>query len=214
MLQRAAPHQLLLILFAPLQHVRCSGGPERPRPSVIRAHVPASRSHRSEELLYRLTSPNGEVRGLWCSRQLSRFNDSLVFSQLFPLLNVTVKLVFSSAEPYAEEEEPRRKGIFYEDLRLKNRENYEVMLSQKAETLHKAPPEKETRRPNKEGEPLLLLSKGSAPVTCSSPALLLQSRTSMETPGKNELGIYATEKAQDSTLVRLCHRTSFTKNVK
>ncbi|TWW59853.1 OCIA domain-containing protein 1 [Takifugu rubripes] len=54
------------------------------------------------------------------------------------------------AEPYAEEEEPRRKGILYEDLRLKNRENYEVMLSQKAETLHKTPPEKETRRPNKE----------------------------------------------------------------
>uniref|UniRef100_A0A3B5JWN2 OCIA domain-containing protein 1 n=1 Tax=Takifugu rubripes TaxID=31033 RepID=A0A3B5JWN2_TAKRU len=47
-------------------------------------------------------------------------------------------------------EEPRRKGILYEDLRLKNRENYEVMLSQKAETLHKTPPEKETRRPNKE----------------------------------------------------------------
>lgn len=60
--------------------------------------------------------------------------------------------MFSSAEPYAEEEEPRRKGILYEDLRLKNRENYEVLLSQKAETLHKTPPEKDTRRPNKEGE--------------------------------------------------------------
>lgn len=69
----------------------------------------------------------------------------------------TPKFVFSSAESYAEEEEPRRKGILYEDLRLKNRENYEVMLSQKAETLHKASPEKETIRPNKEGEPLLLL---------------------------------------------------------
>lgn len=54
------------------------------------------------------------------------------------------------AESYTEEEEPRRKGILYEDLRLKNRENYEVMLSQKAETLHKASPEKETVRPNKE----------------------------------------------------------------
>lgn len=64
---------------------------------------------------------------------------------------------FPSAEPCAEEE-PRRKGIFYEDLRLKNRENYEVMLSQKAETLHKPSPEKETIRPNKKGEPLLLLS--------------------------------------------------------
>lgn len=96
--------------------------------------------------------------------------------------------VFPSAEPYAEEEEPRRKGILYEDLRLKNRENYEVMLSQKAETLHKPPPEKEARRPNKEGERLLLLSRGSTPVLADylSPSLMLQSRTSTETPGKND----------------------------
>lgn len=77
-----------------------------------------------------------------------------------------LNLSFPSAEPYTEEEEPRKKGILYEDLRLKNRENYEVMLSQKAETLHKASPEKETKRPNKEGEPLLLLSWIHPSITC------------------------------------------------
>lgn len=51
-----------------------------------------------------------------------------------------------------EEEEPRRKGILYEDLRLKNRENYEVTLTQKAESMLKTSPEKEPKRPKKEGE--------------------------------------------------------------
>lgn len=55
-----------------------------------------------------------------------------------------------------EEEEPRRKPILYEDLRLKNRENYEVTLTQKAETLLKSTPEKERERPKKEGKLLLL----------------------------------------------------------
>lgn len=55
-----------------------------------------------------------------------------------------------------EEEEPRRKAILYEDLRLKNRENYEVTLTQKAETLLKASPDKEPARPKKEGELQLL----------------------------------------------------------
>ncbi|CAJ1052116.1 OCIA domain-containing protein 1-like [Xyrichtys novacula] len=45
-------------------------------------------------------------------------------------------------QSYLEEEEPKRKSILYEDLRLKNRENYEVTLTQKAETLLKPPPEK------------------------------------------------------------------------
>lgn len=49
-----------------------------------------------------------------------------------------------------EEEEPRRKSILYEDLRLKNRENYEVTLTQKAETLLKTSPEKEPGRPKKD----------------------------------------------------------------
>ncbi|XP_042341598.1 OCIA domain-containing protein 1-like [Plectropomus leopardus] len=49
-----------------------------------------------------------------------------------------------------EEEEPRKKSILYEDLRLKNRENYEVTLTQKAETLLKTSPEKEPGRPKKE----------------------------------------------------------------
>lgn len=53
-------------------------------------------------------------------------------------------------ESYMDEEEPRRKAIFYEDLRLKNRENYEVTLTQKAETLLKTSPEKEPKRPKKE----------------------------------------------------------------
>ncbi|KAE8300074.1 OCIA domain-containing protein 1 [Larimichthys crocea] len=53
-------------------------------------------------------------------------------------------------ESYVDEEEPRRKAILYEDLRLKNRENYEVTLTQKAETLVKSSPEKEPKRPKKE----------------------------------------------------------------
>nr|XP_046268091.1 OCIA domain-containing protein 1-like [Scatophagus argus] len=53
-------------------------------------------------------------------------------------------------ESYVEEEEPKKKAILYEDLRLKNRENYEVTLSQKADTLLKTSPEKEPKRPKKE----------------------------------------------------------------
>lgn len=59
---------------------------------------------------------------------------------------------FPSAKTYEEEEEPRRKAILYEDLRLKNRENYEVTLTQKAETLLKTSPEKEPKGLKKEGE--------------------------------------------------------------
>lgn len=51
---------------------------------------------------------------------------------------------------YIEEEEPKRKSILYEDLRLKNRENYEVTLTQKAETMVKPAPVKEQQRPKKE----------------------------------------------------------------
>lgn len=47
-----------------------------------------------------------------------------------------------------EDDEPRRKSILYENLRLKNRENYEVTLTQKAETLLKTP-EKEPGKPEK-----------------------------------------------------------------
>ncbi|KAM4603410.1 uncharacterized protein ACJ7VT_018129 isoform 2-T2 [Polymixia lowei] len=49
-------------------------------------------------------------------------------------------------QSYVEEEEPRRKPILYEDLRIKNRENYEVTLTQKAETLLKTAPEREPER--------------------------------------------------------------------
>ncbi|XP_061685414.1 OCIA domain-containing protein 1-like [Syngnathoides biaculeatus] len=52
-------------------------------------------------------------------------------------------------QSYEEENEPKRKSILYEDLRLKNRENYEVTLNQKAESLIKSPPEKEQERPTK-----------------------------------------------------------------
>lgn len=55
-----------------------------------------------------------------------------------------------SDQPYMDEDEPRRKPILYEDLRLKNRENYEVTLTQKAETLMKPPPQREPERPKKE----------------------------------------------------------------
>ncbi|KAJ8377113.1 hypothetical protein SKAU_G00076930 [Synaphobranchus kaupii] len=48
------------------------------------------------------------------------------------------------APPYLEEENPKKKSIFYEDLRSKNRENYEVTMTQKAETLLKPTP---TRTP-------------------------------------------------------------------
>lgn len=43
--------------------------------------------------------------------------------------------------------------VLYEDLRVKNRENYEVMLTQKAETLLK--PSAEVAVPKKDGECLL-----------------------------------------------------------
>ncbi|XP_053185905.1 OCIA domain-containing protein 1-like [Scomber japonicus] len=55
-------------------------------------------------------------------------------------------------ESYMEEEEPRRKAILYEDLRLKNRENYEVTLTQRAETLLKPSPEKGSERPKNEAK--------------------------------------------------------------
>lgn len=58
-------------------------------------------------------------------------------------------------QSYLEDEEPRRKQILYEDLRLKNRENYEVTLTQKAETLLKTSSEKEPRRTMKNGKLLL-----------------------------------------------------------
>ncbi|XP_035271163.1 OCIA domain-containing protein 1 [Anguilla anguilla] len=44
------------------------------------------------------------------------------------------------APPYLEEEKSKKKSIFYEELRSKNRENYEVTMTQKAETLLKPTP--------------------------------------------------------------------------
>ncbi|XP_041840272.1 OCIA domain-containing protein 1-like [Melanotaenia boesemani] len=57
---------------------------------------------------------------------------------------------FSAPVQSYDEEEPKRKSILYEDLRLKNRENYEVTLIQKADTLLKTPPQRELERPKKE----------------------------------------------------------------
>ena len=65
----------------------------------------------------------------------------------------------TSPEPpvhsYVGDEEPMRKpNILYEDLRSKNRENYEVTLTQKAEALLKTPADREPERsvPQKAGE--------------------------------------------------------------
>lgn len=55
-----------------------------------------------------------------------------------------------SDQSYIDDEEPTQKPILYEDLRLKNRENYEVTLTQKAETLLKPSPQREPERPKKE----------------------------------------------------------------
>ncbi|XP_072239450.1 OCIA domain-containing protein 1 isoform X2 [Leuresthes tenuis] len=54
------------------------------------------------------------------------------------------------AQSYMDDEEPKRKGTLYEDLRLKNRENYEVTLIQKADTMIKATPQREPERPKKD----------------------------------------------------------------
>ncbi|XP_066576036.1 OCIA domain-containing protein 1 isoform X2 [Amia ocellicauda] len=43
---------------------------------------------------------------------------------------------------YLDEEKPKKKSIMYEQLRSKNRENYEVTMTQKAETLMKPSPER------------------------------------------------------------------------
>ncbi|XP_036377574.1 OCIA domain-containing protein 1 [Megalops cyprinoides] len=51
--------------------------------------------------------------------------------------------VSPQAPPYLEEEEkPKKRSILYEELRSKNRENYEVTLTQKAETLLKPAPDR------------------------------------------------------------------------
>ncbi|XP_034059264.1 OCIA domain-containing protein 1-like [Gymnodraco acuticeps] len=55
---------------------------------------------------------------------------------------------FSAPGSYIEDEEPRKKPILYEDLRGKNRENFEVTLTHKA--LHKPSPDREPGRPRKD----------------------------------------------------------------
>lgn len=70
-------------------------------------------------------------------------------SQVSPVQMGKAESMSAPVQSYMEEEEPRRKPILYEDLRLKNRENYEVTLSQKADTMLRAPPEKEPEGPKK-----------------------------------------------------------------
>ncbi|XP_031430231.1 OCIA domain-containing protein 1 isoform X2 [Clupea harengus] len=59
--------------------------------------------------------------------------------------------------PYQEDEMPKRRPVLYENLRSKNRENYEVTLTQKGETLLKpqaeasAQPKKDVKK-NKYGD--------------------------------------------------------------
>ncbi|XP_076873178.1 OCIA domain-containing protein 1 [Brachyhypopomus gauderio] len=50
--------------------------------------------------------------------------------------------------PYQDEEAPKKRAVLYEDLRSKNREIYEVSLSQRAEPLHK--PQAEVTAPQRE----------------------------------------------------------------
>ncbi|KAK5899472.1 hypothetical protein CesoFtcFv8_008952 [Champsocephalus esox] len=57
---------------------------------------------------------------------------------------------FSTPGSYIEDEEPRKKAISYEDLRYKNRENFEVTLNHKSETLLKPSPDREPGRPRKD----------------------------------------------------------------
>ncbi|XP_068177986.1 OCIA domain-containing protein 1-like [Antennarius striatus] len=74
-----------------------------------------------------------------------RSHNTEPFTQMAESYNLSVP-----NESYVENEEPKKKAVRYEDLRLKNRENYEVTLSQKAETPLNPSPEKETIRQKKE----------------------------------------------------------------
>ncbi|XP_068583082.1 OCIA domain-containing protein 1-like [Cebidichthys violaceus] len=63
--------------------------------------------------------------------------------------NAESPMLIGKADDFAttvDDEEPRKKATLYENLRLKNRENYEVTLTQKAETMLKTSPEKEPGR--------------------------------------------------------------------
>ncbi|XP_030626947.1 OCIA domain-containing protein 1 [Chanos chanos] len=64
--------------------------------------------------------------------------------------------ISSQVPPFPDEETPKKRPVLYEELRSKNRENYEVTLTQKAETLLKpqadmAVPKKEVKK-NKYGD--------------------------------------------------------------
>ena len=66
------------------------------------------------------------------------------------------------------DEEPRRKPIMYEDLRNKNRETYEVTLTQKAETLLKPESDRQGRTAHKkDGESVVVCQMAPYPL-CSA----------------------------------------------
>ncbi|KAJ8397497.1 hypothetical protein AAFF_G00437730 [Aldrovandia affinis] len=53
-------------------------------------------------------------------------------------------IISPQAPPYLDEEKPKRSSTSYDELRSKNRENYEVTMTQKAETLLKPAPDRAT----------------------------------------------------------------------
>ncbi|XP_042633590.1 OCIA domain-containing protein 1-like isoform X2 [Cyprinus carpio] len=69
---------------------------------------------------------------------------------------VNIRDDISQAPLYPDEDVPKKKPVLYEDLRSKNRENYEVTLTQKAETLLKpqrvVPVAKKEVKKNKYGD--------------------------------------------------------------
>lgn len=75
------------------------------------------------------------------------------------------------------EDEESKKSIFYENLRLRNRENYEVMLNQKPDTVIKAPSEKEPERPKKPGTLLLPSVCARSAISGKTSCFLLSSIT-------------------------------------
>ncbi|XP_072319035.1 OCIA domain-containing protein 1-like [Eucyclogobius newberryi] len=82
--------------------------------------------------------------------QMATQSRDYAYSPESPVQETLEEDVAASGQLYLDEEEPRQKSILYENLRLKNRENYEVTLTQKAETLMKPTPQRESERPLKD----------------------------------------------------------------
>lgn len=78
--------------------------------------------------------------------------DAVVVELSFVLTPPPCPTPLHTAAPYLDDDLPKRKPVLYEELRSKNRENYEVTLTQKADTLLK--PDSEAAPPKKDGEKL------------------------------------------------------------